>query len=204
MNYHTKRIRVTCPAFLCVSTGQNCFNTQQRSVSWLLWQAKIQTKMTLPKKKLCWGSAQAKPFLHSMHTAPAIRTVCQEKQGNTPNTPGINFFNPISPTSYPPTRKSAHAGMCVYTLAGEGVRTFSWTSDLFQCTYHQATALLQLTLYRAVEAEAQSPPFSLRQGPFSPVKGRWIFPTTDSWAGWRRLGCQAPAQSARLPMALQG
>lgn len=116
-------------------------------------------EVTLPKKKLCWGSAR--PGSAQVEYAKRSRGTHRKE------------FLPAPPqlTSDPPAGKSVCARVCVYTLAGKGFRTVNCTLDLIQHTQHQATALLELTLYRAGQSEAQFPPFALkpsRAGGYSP------------------------------------
>lgn len=117
-----------------------------------------------------------------------------------------SFFQPHL-TSDPP-RKSVRARVCAYTLAGKGFRIFNCTLDVLQYMQHQATALLELTLYRAGESEAQFSAFSLRPskaGGYSlQLAARLGEGNLLPSLNWQHRPNWHPAQSSRLPMALQG
>lgn len=145
-------------------------------------------EVTLPKKKPCWGSARPGGAKYSMP---------REAEES-------NFFQPHLAHIWSPSREE-----CVCTclcVTETGFRTFNCTLDLIQHTQYQATALLELTFYRAGESEAHFSPFSLRPsraGGYSynwqPGKGNQL-PSPN----WQHKPHWYPAQSARLPMALQG
>lgn len=127
--------------------------------SLLLWQANKSDKNdasqeeTLLRKCQTWRCPTKSFTAHPCHPHSVPR--------DAGNTSGSNFFQPHL-TSDPPTRQGVCAHVCVYTLAQEGVRTFNCILDLTQYMWHQAMALLELTLYRAVEAKAQFSQFSPR------------------------------------------
>lgn len=106
-------------------------------------------------KHLGSDTSQEQTLLRKCQAWKCTSTVHQEKQGKA-------VSSPTSLISDPSAGKSVCAHVCIHTVAGKGVWTFNCTLDLIQCTQHQATALLELTLYRAGESAAQLSPFSLR------------------------------------------
>lgn len=76
MSCHTKRFSVTSPVFLCISTGQLCFNIQQQSpVPGYCDRQRV--------KHLRSDTSQEETLLRKHQTWRRPSTVCQKNQGNT-------------------------------------------------------------------------------------------------------------------------